>query len=140
MKKFIFLGIILVLIDQISKLLMIDKSIEILSFFSLNYIKNTGALFGLFKGNNFLFIVFGIIVLFLLIRWFLRDKNKFTSYTLVFLISGVIGNLIDRIFHSAVIDFINFKFWYVFNFADCYIVFGLIGLVYLQIKTDRFKY
>ncbi|MDD5254190.1 MAG: signal peptidase II [Candidatus Nanoarchaeia archaeon] len=137
MKKIYFLGFILIILDQITKFLIRDKSIEITNFFSLEYVTNTGSLFGLFKGNNLVFILIGLIILILITVWFIREKNNKLNLGLIFLISGIAGNLIDRIIYGNVIDFINFKFWYVFNFADVYILAGIFLVIYTSRKITR---
>ena len=48
---------------------------------------------------------------------------------LFMIIAGIIGNFIDRIAYNYVIDFINFTFWPTFNFADIYLVGGIIGII-----------
>ncbi|MDD5178088.1 MAG: signal peptidase II [Candidatus Nanoarchaeia archaeon] len=132
-KKYFLIGFGLILLDQITKLL-VKKEIKVFSFFSLERVTNTGALFGLFKGNNLVFIILSLIILSLIIFWFIKEKKSNIKFALILLISGLIGNLIDRIIYGFVVDFINFKFWYVFNFADCYIVLALFLLVYSETR------
>ena len=132
-KKYFFVGLGFILLDQITKLLVKEK-IQIFSFFSLERVTNTGALFGLFKGNNSVFIILSFILLSLIIIWFVKEKKSKVKFALILLISGLIGNLIDRIIYGFVVDFINFRFWYVFNLADCYIILAIFLLAYSETR------
>ena len=107
--------IFLVLIDQISK-------------YYVKGIKNYGAVFGILQGFNWLFILVSIIALGFSFYYWKKVKN-YGKYGLVLLISGIIGNLIDRIFFGYVRDFIDFGFWPVFNLADSYNTVGIILLI-----------
>ncbi len=86
-------------------------------------------------------ILITVVLLFYLLKEFKNSKNKLniTAYTLI--ISGAIGNLIDRIFRKYVVDFISFTLFghemAVFNIADTYITFGIILLIYCIVKEER---
>ncbi len=131
MKKNLILLILLIIIDFLSKLYFINKNIYIFKYFSLTYLKNTGVAFGLFKGNNFIFIILSLIIIFIII-YFYKDKSLRLGLDLI--LAGAIGNLISRIIYGYVIDFIDFKIWPVFNLADIFIV---IGVFYLIIKLCK---
>ena len=119
-RKNIYLLLILglVIIDQITK-----------SYFG--FVKNTGAAFGILQGYNLLLIGIGIIAL----GFF---TYSFHSHRLAcsLVISGIIGNLIDRIFLGYVRDFIDLRIWPVFNLADSFavIVIGLLIVGMLRKK------
>ena len=146
MKKnyfYIVLFFVLLLIDQITKILVLsflnNKLVLINNFFCFEFIKNNGAAFGLFSGN----IIFLIIITLLLVIYLLFDlkkhlNNKFYVISIVLVLSGAVGNLIDRVFHGYVIDFISFILFNnqmpVFNFADICVTFGIIFLVYSMLK------
>ena len=119
----ILLVIFLLAFDRITKIIFLGKDLSI-----FNYTENTGALFGLFRGNNLLFIILSSIILILIILYFIKTSfNK--KIALIFIIAGILSNLIDRIFYGHVIDFIDVKFWPVFNLADVFVVIGIILLV-----------
>lgn len=103
--------ILLFLIDLVSKIIFKDNSII-----------NTGGVWGILQGYNFLFILIALIVLFVFIYIFVKNQ----SLGFAFFISGLAGNLFDRIFYSGVIDFIDLGFWPSFNLADVFIVIGVI--------------
>ncbi|MBI2663691.1 signal peptidase II [Candidatus Woesearchaeota archaeon] len=127
--------IIIVIIDQLTKFYskLFDFSF---GFFRLNYVENTGAAFGILKGYNLLLILISIVVLVIISYYLFVIKNNYAVYGLGFILSGTIGNLIDRIFFGYVRDFIDFGFWPAFNIADSFITIGGIILLYLLIKDE----
>ena len=130
-------ALLLVLLDQLTKFfikqnLQLNQSIPIIkNILHLTYITNTGSAFGLFKGFNIIFIFFSIIVIFLIFYFLKEIKNEETmlQFSVGLLLSGTIGNLIDRIFHGAVTDFIDLRIWPVFNIADSAITISIIILI-----------
>ena len=127
---------ILLIIDQVSKILVRPDTHIDLGILSINFVTNTGISFGLFKGNNLAMIIIYLVVLGLLIYYLLKQKPMHqTWYYLI--ITGLIGNLIDRIFRGYVIDFINFKIWPVFNLADVFIVAGVVMIIIMLIKNKE---
>ncbi|MFH1283411.1 MAG: signal peptidase II [bacterium] len=134
MSKIIFLlPVVCFMIDQISKLiirnnLFLGESIKVFPFLYITYITNTGTAFGLAKGNNTFFIIVILIVIFFIVAFkksiFSPSWVSFISYSLI--LGGAFGNLLDRIMFGKVIDFIDFRFWPVFNFADTFVSIGAI--------------
>lgn len=93
----------------------------------LTYVENTGAAFGLFKQVMWLVVAVTVVATVAIIVLLFRYKrHSFFSYTTAaLLMAGGIGNLIDRIAHGFVVDYIHVLFFdYVFNFADCCITVG----------------
>ena len=143
MKKKIILAVVSILIimlDQISKLIMIDKNINILpQVLSFSYTQNTGVAFGLISNNIIFVIIFNIVILGIIIK-FLKENNESIDYTvlvsLILILSGGIGNLIDRILKGYVVDFIKFDFinFPIFNVADISITLGIFILVIIIVK------
>ena len=108
-------------------------------------VRNYGAAFSvLFKKTGFLiFFALSIIVVFIIYILKNKIKDKIYLISTILIISGGIGNLIDRIIKGYVIDYINLIFWPfknfpVFNFADCLIVFGSIIFLIRFIKNEFF--
>lgn len=101
---------------------------------NLTYVENNGAVFGILRGQRVLFIVLTAVLLAVCCVYVAKTykKNpKILTVGLTLIVSGGIGNLIDRIFRSGlVVDFIDFGFvnFYTFNFADCCVVVGTIIL------------
>ena len=131
--KHYIIGIVIVIIDQLSKFLVIDKNISIIpNFIEFNYTQNTGGAFGIGR-INFILII-SIIIIIGIIVFLIKENTKITNYIpFVLLLSGSIGNLIDRIFKGYVIDFIDINIldFPNFNIADISIVFGVIVLLYI---------
>ena len=98
----------------------------------LTYVENTGAAFGLFKQVMWLVVAVTVVATVAIIVLLFRYKrHSFFSYTTAaLLMAGGIGNLIDRIAHGFVVDYIHVLFFdYVFNFADCCITVGAVLFV-----------
>ena len=131
--KHYIIGTIIVIIDQLSKFLVIDKNISIIpNFIEFNYTQNTGGAFGIGR-INFILII-SIIIIIGIIVFLIKENTKITNYIpFVLLLSGSIGNLIDRIFKGYVIDFIDINIldFPNFNIADISIVSGVIVLLYI---------
>lgn len=141
MKKFVpyLLLIILVVIDQLTKFLFFGKDFSV-GFFRISFVKNTGMSFGLFQGSNLFLIFVSIIALVALVYFaFFSKELKSSFWFLLVIISGTLGNLVDRVFRGFVVDFINFGWWPVFNVADSLIFIGVFGLLINElffIKTN----
>lgn len=134
--------------DQLIKLLVINN-LKPIQYFNVidgvlrfRYVENTGAIFGSFATHTAFLTVFSIILLGVTIFFLVKNKNqnKFVKLCLLFMISGGIGNIIDRIRLHYVVDYIEplFVDFAVFNFADCLITVGAFALIiYLIIDLIR---
>jgi len=135
---FIFLTIILIAIDQLTKLLArsyLAHPIPLIkNLFQLAFAKNTGIAFGFFEGANSIIVWLYLVVLGLIIFFYGRFPNeRFSRIMLAFIIAGVIGNFIDRIVFGYVTDFLDFRIWPVFNIADIYLCAGVVGIIAKEI-------
>jgi len=142
---FIFISIIITLIDQFSKLIINENQITLINkdlfLFTIDYVKNFGAAFNLFSGNRIFLSLVSIIITIVLI-YIILNKNNLSSTDLIsysFILGGTIGNGVDRISKGFVLDFINLNFinFPVFNVADISINIGFILIVYGFIKYKR---
>ncbi len=141
-KKLFIYTIIFVFIDQLSKGLInigmnLNQSIEIIpNFLNLTYVYNTGAAFSIFEGAKWFFIITAIIVLNIIYIFFIKDKELKNSEIVIYslLISGIIGNLIDRVVFGYVIDFIDVNIFNfaIFNLADSFIVIAVVLLLIMM--------
>lgn len=148
-KKYLYIVLFivgLVLIDQVSKLLVVnylsDKIVLINNFFSLDYVKNTGAAFGFFSGNIFFLVLITLaLVIYLIYELKQNIDKKFNLVFIILIISGAIGNLIDRVFRGFVVDFISFILFNsqmpVFNIADIFVTCGVAGLIFVIFKEEK---
>ena len=140
---------ILLMIDQFIKLLINSKMhlyqeiVIIKNFFSLFYVKNTGAAFSIFEDGVVYLSILSVIFILVLDRYIKKEIEGFNKYDIVsfgMILGGIFGNLIDRIIHHGVIDYLSFSFYEyqfpVFNFADMCIVLGVMILIF---NTFMFK-
>lgn len=106
------------------------------------YVENTGAVFGSFSAHTLVLTIVSVILLVGTIIYLIKnkDKSKFVNTCLILMVSGGIGNIIDRIRLQYVVDFIEplFVNFAVFNFADCLITVGAFALIIFVI-FDSFK-
>ncbi|MDI1471376.1 signal peptidase II [Thermodesulfovibrio sp. 1176] len=142
-KKKAFLFVLIVFfVDQLTKFLAVkflypDKIIEILPFLNFVYVENKGSAFGMFKflGSEF-FIIVSIIVIAVLVFLCFKDYPNWFVYSLI--ISGALGNAIDRLIYGYVIDFIDLHVgsfhWPAFNIADTAISIGIVLFLYKSLR------
>ena len=143
-KIIMILGFVLFCIDQITKYFAMGNSFTIVqNFVSFTYSENSGIAFGLNQNNIVLTIIINIVILGIIIKFLKENINTigstaFLSFLLI--LAGGFGNLIDRIFHGHVIDFIKIELFDfpIFNFADIYITIGVIILMIIFAK-ELFK-
>ena len=143
--------VILILLDQgtkfwaLASLKPIHNMTLVEGFMDLTFVENRGVAFGMFSGERwFILLLTGIIAVGLI--WFYKAMPKKKEYfplrvSLVMVLSGAIGNIIDRLFRGYVVDFFEFTFfeWPVFNVADIYVVVGviLLALMILFVVKDE---
>jgi signal peptidase II len=148
----LFLIAVLIFCDQVSKLAVLKRlhqsdSIPVIeNIFHITLVYNTGSAFGAFKDHNWILAyisVFAIIlIMFLLVR---RPRFKSDYYlnlwqfALIFILCGATGNLIDRLRLGYVVDFLDFRFWPVFNIADSLITCGVVILIFLLFNKKAFE-
>ena len=152
MKFILLLTLPLYVLDQFTKWLVLrnispeEPRIIIPEFFALVFVTNTGAAFGSFKNNNWFFIILStvaiVVVLTLLFRKHEPDAWRDTSLAL--LLSGVCGNLTDRLHYGAVIDFLLFDLhvpfahpWPAFNVADACICVAVGCFVVHSFRQEK---
>ena len=151
MKKIFLFSLIFVLLDFVVKIIINNNialydSINIIpNFFSITYVRNTGAAFSILENNRIFFIIIGIIALIFIYLYLIKNKvlNKYMMVCYSMLIAGIIGNMYDRIIYGYVIDFLSFNiFGYnfpVFNIADSLIVVSIILLMFNEMRVSLCK-
>ncbi|MEJ6558417.1 MAG: signal peptidase II [Candidatus Thioglobus sp.] len=152
--KYYFLSLILVIADQLTKMMVLGslklyESIEITSFFSLTHVHNYGAAFSFLADEDgwqqYFLVSISVIASIAIILWMSKTSTKqpYKLIALSLILSGAIGNLIDRAVFGFVIDFINLHYqdfyWPVFNVADTAITLGVILLLLVDFKQDKAK-
>jgi signal peptidase II len=132
-------------IDRTIKHFIVDKLKDhpdfsvIPGILDLHYLENTGAAFGILKNQRAFFLMVTIIMLIAIIFliWSFPPKKKYIAahLFLIFISSGAIGNMTDRILNGFVVDYIYLSFinFPVFNVADIYVTIGTIGIAILLI-------
>ncbi|MDD5237080.1 MAG: signal peptidase II, partial [Candidatus Omnitrophica bacterium] len=130
----IIFGLIL---DQTTKFLAlrnlaVNESIPVLKgIFHLTLVFNRGAAFGIFKNyTTFLIIASCATILFIVLSLKESRKVNLVNISLSLILSGAIGNLIDRLRLGLVVDFLDFRVWPVFNVADSIITIGALLLAF----------
>ena len=137
MLTFIIVLAILIL-DQLTKYLVtqyipLHGQVDFIPFFiNLTHVENEGASFGILSEHRWVFMLLSTVAIIGIIV-FLYKFNKrhiLMSISLAFILGGGIGNMIDRVFRSVVVDFFEFTFvkFAIFNVADMFITFGAILL------------
>ena len=144
MKKLFYLIPVLLIIDQATKLLSINQNLTLIpNILLVKYSVNPGIVFGIFSNNLIATVIFPFIftILFLYLYFKERNKPRLFSLGVVFAISGLLGNLIDRFAYGHVIDFILIPIKpernvSLFNFADVFLIAGIILLIVYYYKKD----
>ena len=145
--------IAIVLLDQATKMIVdrmlpLHQSVPVIeNFFSLTYIRNTGAAFGLLAEANEFFrrgflIAFSLAAIGFIILMLRRlpESEKALTVALGFILGGAVGNLVDRLSYGEVIDFLDFYWssyhWPAFNVADSFITVGVL-LIMCRLATSK---
>ncbi len=152
--KWLLLALLLVVIDQITKLLVYGylkphESLEITGFLSITHVHNYGAAFSFLANEDgwqqiFLVAISSVAGLAIVI-WMVKTSQAQVSklIALSLILSGAIGNLIDRATLGFVIDFIDLHYqdfyWPVFNVADIAISLGVVLLLLVDFKKEKSK-
>ncbi|SKA76922.1 signal peptidase II [Clostridium sp. USBA 49] len=143
----ILLGIIL---DRVTKIWALkslshkDEIVVIKNIFSFSYLENRGAAFGIFQNKIIFLSIITIVVIAVMIYYLFNHKfsSKLIRISLSLIISGALGNLIDRVIYKFVVDFIllhykDIYYYPTFNVADMLVVFGTILLAICIIKDEK---
>ena len=141
----------LFLTDRFSKLYILDIAetlsevdIYVSSFLNLYLVWNTGIGFGLFSSDQDMIynsITILILIINIIVAVILFQNQNYKAYFLILILGGSTGNLFDRLYYSAVPDFIDFHInnfhWFIFNLADIYISIGIICLIIDEIFVKK---
>jgi signal peptidase II len=128
---------VVVILDQLTKHavrtgIAVGDQQKFLPGVQLVHVRNKGVAFGFFSGGGTVVLVFTLAALALLVGYFARRPDRpWLWLPTGLLIGGALGNLIDRIAHGAVTDFIKLSLWPAFNVADMSITFGVLALLWV---------
>ena len=150
----LWLSALVVILDQFSKffaerLLVLYAPVPVLPFFKFTLAYNPGASFGFLSQaggwQRWFFIVLALIISTILIVWLRRlEGERLTALSLSLILGGAIGNVIDRLWHGHVIDFIDLHYagyhWPVFNLADSAITVGALLLILAHLLPGQGKH
>ena len=141
-----YIATLIFTLDRLSKYFILELSnsgdrfiIPVTSFLNFNLVWNTGIAFGLFSFNEqfyyniitLIIIIITVVILFLAIKT--RGVEKI-GFSMIF--GGSLGNIFDRVYYNAVVDFIDLHVnnihWFIFNIADIFICLGVIILITIE--------
>lgn len=144
----IFAAAFVFIIDRLTKLAVIsylnEESRVFAPFFNIVLVRNKGVTFGMFSDifSPFLLVTIAIVAVALLIV-FVKKRALYYRLPTAIIIAGAIGNILDRVFYSVVIDFLDFHLyeyhWPAFNIADSAIVVGVIMLFFISYSEEKEK-
>ena len=145
----LLLAAITVVLDQFTKALVLAflepyQAVEWAPFLSCVLVFNTGISFGLFAGETALLrwvlIGLALAVSVLLTSWLYKEKRPRVASALGLILGGAIGNVVDRIFRHAVVDFLDLHIggwhWPAFNLADSAITVGVVLYVFTSLRDQ----
>jgi len=151
----LLIATLIFLIDRFTKIYVInlsdnlsDLNIPITNFLNIILVWNSGIGFGLFQFDErtaYNTITVLIVIINLVLIYLLIYADSLRKILFCMILGGSFGNLYDRIYYSAVPDFIDLNYngyhWFVFNVADIFISLGIISLIFLElfIKTKNEK-
>ena len=137
--------------DQVTKWWIINyimqpiKILPITPFFNIVLTWNSGISFGIFSNQGSFSVIIlstlATLIVFFLAVWLMKAVNKKLIIGLICIIGGAIGNIIDRVYHGAVIDFLDFHIksyhWPAFNVADSCIFIGATLIILDSLFPDK---
>ncbi len=140
-------------LDRISKIYILNiadsegiVNFTINSFLNIILVWNSGIGFGLFQLDQtfaYNFITILIILINLIIIYLLLNSNNLHKIFFSMILGGSLGNLFDRVYYSAVPDFIDLNYngyhWFVFNVADIFITLGILTLIIFEFVKKNEK-
>lgn len=144
---YLFIVVSLVSLDQYIKSIILnyfelyESKTIIDGFFSLTYVQNFGAGFSIMQNARTTFLIITPICLIAFTYLFIKSNDKLSKTALLLMISGTIGNFIDRIVRIYVVDFLDFIIFGwdfpIFNVADIFLTIGVCLYIIALIKEEK---
>lgn len=154
MWRYLWIAVVVLVFDQLTKFFAVDYlmrhgEIHLAPFLNFVLVHNTGAAFGFLSSaggwQNIFFIIVAVAAsaFILWMSWRMDSKDKLLAIALMLVLGGAVGNLVDRLVHGCVVDFIDIYYdtwhWPAFNVADSAITIGagLLILDALGVRKSR---
>lgn len=144
---YIIIGVIWFIVDYVTKYFIQQhfvpgESLPIIpNIFHITYILNYGAAFGILRDQRIFFLT--VVVILIVALWVFRKQIKnggmLPQLGASLLVSGALGNALDRLVRGAVVDFFDFRIWPIFNVADIGICIGVVLLAIYFWRYDSKK-
>ena len=146
-----YIAALIFTLDRLSKYFILELSnsveefnVPVTSFLNFNLVWNNGIAFGLFSFNeqfyyNIISLVI-IIITFVILFFAIKSAGvEKIGFSMIF--GGSLGNIFDRLYYSAVVDFIDFHInnihWFIFNIADIFISLGVLILITIEFFSRK---
>ena len=137
------IALLVLLLDQATKWLMLlvvmapPRVIEVTGFFNLVLAWNTGVSFSAFAGSGpagrWILVGVAVVICGFVLAWMGRTQRRLLIAGFAVIVGGALGNVIDRLIHGAVVDFLDFHLagwhWPAFNLADTAITLGVVAII-----------
>ena len=137
------IALLVLLLDQATKWLMLlvvmapPRIIEVTGFFNLVLAWNTGVSFSAFAGSGpagrWILVGVAVVICGFVLAWMGRTQRRLLIAGFAVIVGGALGNVIDRVIHGAVVDFLDFHLagwhWPAFNLADTAITLGVVAII-----------
>jgi signal peptidase II len=152
------LALLVIVLDQLTKMAVLDHfrlgdSRTVTSYFNLVRVHNAGAAFSFLAGasgwQRWFFVGLGLVAA-VFITWLLRQHGRETlfAFALTMILGGALGNVVDRLLHGYVVDFLQFHWRFLepvfpggyfpsFNLADSAITLGAVCLIVDELRRVR---
>lgn len=152
MLKWLWLSLLIIVLDQLSKVvvsnwLQLYESVAVLPFFSITLLHNPGAAFSFLADaggwQRWFFTIIALVVSVVIFAWLRRlpATEKWQALALVLILGGALGNVIDRIRLGYVVDFLDVYYqqwhWPAFNIADAAISVGVVMLLLVTLRGNK---
>ncbi len=152
MLKWLWLSLLVIILDQFSKYMVSDllhlyESVAVLPFFSVTLLHNSGAAFSFLAGaggwQRWFFTAIALFVSVVIIAWLRRlpPEEKWQAAALSLILGGALGNVIDRMRLGYVVDFLDVYYqqwhWPAFNIADSAITVGVVILLWVTLRGSK---
>ena len=143
--KIYIIALIILVVDQLVKLIiksslhLHQELVIIKNFFSIHYLQNNGAAFSILQDKTLLLIIIAVLYIAIMVYYIKKENfGNLSSIAIGFILGGILGNLIDRIIYSEVIDYLSLSI-FGYNFPVFSITVGAVFLIIHYILEEKKK-